>query len=113
VFQSFVEASRARPNLAVGAGLATNATGWQTQMENYLDQIVEGRTNRPYFTPGRLIWYAGDSNAAGLNPALNAATLLNRYAPMASTEAKTDQYMVSHRVAVKVEVTLTRNIHRL
>lgn len=55
VFMSLVEAALARPALAQGAGLATNLTGWQTQMEAYLDGILEGKKSRPYFTNGTSI----------------------------------------------------------
>jgi endoglucanase len=51
VFELFVEVALARPNLAAGAGLAQNTTGWKGQMENYLDKIVDG-TSRGYLTKG-------------------------------------------------------------
>ncbi|KAG7571338.1 hypothetical protein FFLO_00690 [Filobasidium floriforme] len=92
VFMSLVEAALARPALAQGAGLATNLTGWQTQMEAYLDGILEGKKSRPYFTNGRLLWYEGDSNSASLNVALNAAILFDRYAPYSNVSWKPQQY---------------------
>ena len=115
VFVSLVEAALARPALAAGAGLATNLTGWQTQMEAYLDGILEGKKSRPYFTDGRhgsvrsvrwgplltwslktgrLLWYEGDSNSASLNVALNAAILFDRYAPYSNVSWKPQQYHV-------------------
>lgn len=51
VYELFVEVALARPNLAAGAGLAQNTTGWKAQMETYLDKIVDG-TSRGYLTKG-------------------------------------------------------------
>jgi hypothetical protein len=42
-----------------------------------------------------LLYYDGDSDAASLNPALNAAMLLQRFAPLASTTEKRLAYQVS------------------
>src|SRR5882762_3873415 len=44
---------------------------------------------------GGLLYYNGDSDAASLNPALNAAMLLHRFAPLASTNEKKAAYQVS------------------
>ena len=43
---------------------------------------------------GGLLWYDGDSDEASLNPALNIAMLMARYAPMASSPDKTTAYQV-------------------
>jgi hypothetical protein len=43
---------------------------------------------------GGLLYYDGDSNEASLNPALNAAMVAARYAPMASSTDKTSTYNV-------------------
>ncbi len=114
VYMLFNQAATARPNLAVGAGLSVNRTGWQTEMERYLDNIINGKT-RGYFTNGTyrlvggrcmgahceclhiggLLWYDGDSDQASLNPALNAAMIAARYAPLASSGDKTSSYNVS------------------
>lgn len=51
VYQVLVETALARPALAQGAGVALNLTGWQGQMEGYLDRIVAG-TGREYLTNG-------------------------------------------------------------
>lgn len=40
------------------------------------------------------MWYDGDSDSASLNPALNAAMLMMRYAPIASSTTKRDSYLV-------------------
>jgi endoglucanase len=111
VFELLVEVALARPNLAAGAGLAQNTTGWKGQMEGYLDKIVDG-TSRGYLTKGEqipdcgganaqtrvvggLLYFEGDSNQASLNPALNVAMLMSRYAPLATTVDKRDAYQVS------------------
>ena len=44
---------------------------------------------------GGLLYYNGDSDAASLNPALNAAMLLYRFAPLATTNEKKVAYQVS------------------
>ena len=41
-----------------------------------------------------LLFYDGDSDDASLNPALNAAMLLERFVPMASTAEKKVAYQV-------------------
>jgi len=46
-------------------------------------------------TSGGLIYWDGDSDYASLNPAMSAAMLLLKYAPMASTGDKRDSYRVS------------------
>jgi endoglucanase len=51
VFELFVEIALARPQLAEQASLTQNTTGWKTQMEGYLDKIVDG-TSRGYLTKG-------------------------------------------------------------
>jgi endoglucanase len=43
---------------------------------------------------GGLLWYPGDSDDASLNPALNAAMLLTRYAQIATTQDKKTNYLV-------------------
>lgn len=44
---------------------------------------------------GGLLYWDGDSDQASLQPAMAAALLLLKYAPMASSAAKTNQYNVS------------------
>lgn len=41
-----------------------------------------------------LLYYNGDSSEASLNPALNAAMLLERFAPLTSTPQKRSKYEV-------------------
>lgn len=52
VFVLFVEAARARPELARGAGLEPNVTGWQAEAENYFDRVMQGRTTNTRITSG-------------------------------------------------------------
>lgn len=71
------ETALARP------GLASNLTGWQNETEAYLDGVITHQ-----LTSAGLLYYDGDSDDASLNPALNAAMLLLRYAPIATTNAR-------------------------
>lgn len=43
---------------------------------------------------GGLLWYPGDSDSDSLNPALNAAMLLTRYAQIATTQDRAKRYIV-------------------
>ncbi|KAI9447798.1 family 9 glycosyl hydrolase [Lactarius indigo] len=75
-----------------GATFAGNLSGWQAEAERYFDRILNG--GGPSFkTKGGLLWYPGDSDDASLNPALNAAMLLTRYAQIATTQEKTRNYL--------------------
>lgn len=88
----FSEIAAARPGIASGAGLQVNQTGWQKETEAYLDAIVNDHLQGGSLTKGGLLFYDGDSDEASLNPALGAATLLVRYAPLATSGDKTAQY---------------------
>jgi endoglucanase len=46
---------------------------------------------------GGLLYYDGDSDEASLNPAMAAAMLMLRYAPMASIADKAESYVVCRR----------------
>ncbi len=99
--------------LRSSSSVTGNISSWQLQAEDYLDKIVEGRS-AGRMTKGNfahlpdlflfntntaldgLLYYDGDSDAASLNPALNAAMLLTRYAPYASSTEKRAAYLVSH-----------------
>ncbi|KAJ3723121.1 9 glycosyl hydrolase [Lentinula raphanica] len=61
---------------------ASNLSQWQTEAERYLDVVVDPSSSKgaASLTKGGLLYYSGDSNDASLNPALNAAMLLTRYA---------------------------------
>lgn len=67
---------------------------WQGEAEKYLDGVVNG-DGRAEMVGDGLLWYDGDSDSASLNPALNAAMLLMRYAPIATSDSKRDSYIVS------------------
>ncbi|KDQ64704.1 glycoside hydrolase family 9 protein [Jaapia argillacea MUCL 33604] len=69
-----------------------NGSKWVGEAERYGDAVVAG-SGKGYFTGGGLLYYDGDSDEASLNPALNAAMLLMRYAPLASTSSKTSAYL--------------------
>ncbi|KAG2058833.1 glycoside hydrolase family 9 protein [Suillus hirtellus] len=68
-----------------------NASTWQTVAEKYFDGIVYGG-GPGYQTHGGLLYYKGDSDDASLNPSLNAAMLLTRYVPLASTQSRRNDY---------------------
>ncbi|KAJ7742464.1 glycoside hydrolase family 9 protein [Mycena maculata] len=74
------------------AGLGGNLTSWQAECERYFDAIVNN-DGPAFLTSDGLLYYNGDSDDATLNPALNAAMLLTRYAPMASTSDKKASYV--------------------
>ncbi|KAJ4467541.1 9 glycosyl hydrolase [Lentinula aciculospora] len=61
---------------------ASNFSQWQKEAERYLDVVVNPSSDKgdASLTKGGLLYYSGDSNDASLNPALNAAMLLTRYA---------------------------------
>ncbi|ODN77109.1 hypothetical protein L202_05642 [Cryptococcus amylolentus CBS 6039] len=92
IYVLFAEIASARPDLAAGAGLDANLTGWQTEVEGYFDKIVNDNLDDGYTTDGGLLYFEGDSDEASLNPAMAIATLMFKYAPIASTSDKTDSY---------------------
>lgn len=97
--------------LQSSTSVSGNLSDWRSKAEDYLDSIVErrssGRMTKGAFIPfailhthqndriGGLLYYNGDSDDASLNPALNAAMLLTRYAPYASSTDKRAAYLVS------------------
>ena len=52
LFVLFAEASQARPQLAQGAGLDRNVSGWQAEAENYFDRVIESQTSNTHLTAG-------------------------------------------------------------
>ncbi|EIW66456.1 endoglucanase [Tremella mesenterica] len=88
----FAETSVARPGLAQGAGLDVNVTGWQTEAEGYFDKILNGDFKDAHVTKGGLLYFGEDSADNSLQPALATATLMFRYAPLASSSDKTQAY---------------------
>jgi endoglucanase len=109
-----------------GASYAGNLSGWQAESERYFDRILngggpsfktKGACNCLTFIPpplrrldmgltgtdlkkGGLLWYPGDSDSDSLNPALNAAMLLTRYAQIATTQDKANRYLVRFAAAL-------------
>ncbi|KAL0949673.1 hypothetical protein HGRIS_009711 [Hohenbuehelia grisea] len=69
-----------------------SVSSWQSQAERYFDRIVGGKS-RAYLTGGGLLFFDGDSDSASLNPALNTAMLLSRYAQIASSSEKKKSYL--------------------
>ncbi|RDB22862.1 Endoglucanase E-4 [Hypsizygus marmoreus] len=74
------------------SGLGGNLASWQAEAERYFDRIVK-KKGPGYLTKHGLLFYDGDSDSATLNPALNAAMLLIRYAQIASTPEKKSAYL--------------------
>jgi len=62
---------------------------WQSEAERYFDNILQSG----FLTPGGLLYYNGDSDEASLNPSLNAAMLLARYAQVATSPSKKSSYL--------------------
>ncbi|KAJ8516383.1 hypothetical protein ONZ45_g6299 [Pleurotus djamor] len=75
-------------------GSGNSVVQWRNEAEKYFDRLISG-SGTADFTSGGLLWWDGDSDSASLNPALNAAMLLARYAPMASTIDKQHAYLSS------------------
>jgi endoglucanase len=106
-----------------GASFAGNLSGWQVEAERYFDHILSGgspsfKTKGKSFLidltlqvtsiiAGGLLWYPGDSDEDSLNPALNAAMLLTRYAQIATTQDKKSSYLV--RLTIPLIVTRFTN----
>ncbi|KAJ7904387.1 glycoside hydrolase family 9 protein [Mycena olivaceomarginata] len=73
------------------SGLGGDLSTWQAECERYFDAIVNNDSGA-FLTTDGLLYYNGDSDEASLNPALNAAMLLSRYAQTASTADKKASY---------------------
>ncbi|TFK29350.1 9 glycosyl hydrolase [Coprinopsis marcescibilis] len=69
-----------------------NLEQWKASAEQYFDDIVN-KKGQSFRTDGGLVFWSGDSDHASLNPALNAAMLMHRYAPMATSEEKKKSYL--------------------
>ncbi|KAJ3517988.1 hypothetical protein NLJ89_g174 [Agrocybe chaxingu] len=68
-----------------------NFSTWRDTAEDFFDGIVNNK-GPGYLLQDSLLFYDGDSDDASLNPALNAAMLLRRFAPMASSVDKRVAY---------------------
>jgi len=71
------------------SGFGTDISSWQTEAERYFDNILQSG----FRTPGGLLYYNGDSDEASLNPALNAAMLMTRYAQITTSSSKKSSYL--------------------
>jgi endoglucanase len=91
--------------LKPGLGSTGDLNKWKKQAELILDSVVAAG-GPGYLTPGGLLWYDGTSDFGSLNPALNAAMLLIRYAPLATSSGKTNNYMVLRsRTCIRLVLT--------
>ncbi|KNZ73828.1 Endoglucanase E-4 [Termitomyces sp. J132] len=79
------------------SSIGGNFSVWRDEAERYFDRIVN-KQGPGYLTRDGLLYYDGDSDDASLNPALNAAMLLTRYAQIASTAAKKASYLAFARL---------------
>jgi endoglucanase len=70
-----------------------DVNNWKAEAERYLDTIVSQSSDRCKLTKGGLFYCDGDSDAASLNPALNAAFASLLYSPLSSTPSKKDSYI--------------------
>ncbi|KAI0332432.1 Six-hairpin glycosidase [Cubamyces sp. BRFM 1775] len=88
-------AQLAATNSDVVSGSNATLKVWQNAAEGYFDAIVNG-TGRSHLTQGGLLIFPGDSDEASLNPALNVAMLMTRYASanLTSSQDRHDRYMV-------------------
>ncbi|KAL0582010.1 hypothetical protein V5O48_000068 [Marasmius crinis-equi] len=77
--------------LRSNSGLGGSLSQWQNEAERYLDKLLNANDDS-WFTNGGLLWYPEDSPQASLNPALNAAMLMYRYAPIATSSDKGNSY---------------------
>lgn len=82
------------PSLASSNGNGgQDAIAWKSAAESFLDKIIAA--DEPgYLTPGGLLYYEGSSTLASLNPALNSAMLLVKYASLATSDSKKNDYLV-------------------
>ncbi|CAI2169163.1 11483_t:CDS:2 [Funneliformis geosporum] len=65
---------------------------WKGEAEKFLDAVISP-DDPCRFTKGGLYFCEGDSDAASLNPALNAAFVSLLYAPLSSSDSKKDNYI--------------------
>lgn len=76
-----------------------DAPFWKSKAEAMLDQVVAA--NGPgVLTAGGLLYFEGTSNLASLNPALNSAMLLVKYAPLATSTSKMNDYLAFAKLQV-------------
>lgn len=71
---------------------AQDAGFWKSKAESMLDQIVAAN-GLGRLTGGGLLYFDGSSTLASLNPALNSAMLLVKYAPLATSPSRMNDYL--------------------
>ena len=71
---------------------AQDAGSWKSTAEAMLDQLVAAN-GTAHLTSGGLLYFDGSSNLASLNPALNSAMLLVKYAPLTTGTPKANSYL--------------------
>ncbi|ETS63901.1 hypothetical protein PaG_02226 [Moesziomyces aphidis] len=74
------------------ASFGLQMSRFQNDAESYFDRLTSGKMQYVSQTKGGLYWWAGDSDAASLNPALNAAFIADLYSGFATTSAKNSAY---------------------
>lgn len=74
------------------ASMNLDMSRFQNDAESYFDRLTDGKMQYVSQTRGGLYWWKGDSDAASLNPALNAAFIADLYSGFATTSAKTSAY---------------------
>ncbi|GES74120.1 glycoside Hydrolase Family 9 protein [Rhizophagus clarus] len=70
-----------------------DVNNWKAEAERYLDTVASQSSGSCELTKGGLFYCDGDSDAASLNPALNAAFASLLYSPLSSTPSKKDSYV--------------------
>jgi endoglucanase len=73
-------------------GMNVSFDQYQNSSEIWLDNILSGKMEQTFTTPGGLFYFNGDSDDATLNPSLNAAFLMTVYQGMASSTTKGTNY---------------------
>ncbi|CAB4442977.1 unnamed protein product [Rhizophagus irregularis] len=70
-----------------------DVNNWKAEAERYLDTVASQSSDQCKLTKGGLFYCDGDSDAASLNPALNAAFASLLYSPLSSSPSKKDSYI--------------------
>jgi endoglucanase len=84
---------------SVTLAAAQDARFWKEKAESTLDQLVAANGSGR-LTSGGLLYFDGSSTLASLNPALNSAMLLVKYAPLASSPSKKNDYLAFAKLQV-------------
>ncbi|TFK76043.1 glycoside hydrolase family 9 protein [Pluteus cervinus] len=87
-------------------GPGSNLSQWQNEAEDYFDGLIDSKGGASYTKHG-LLYFGDDSRDNSLNPALNAAMIMNRYASMATTDDKRVKYQTF--VRSQIDYVLGKN----